>query len=567
MNNRSNDYILAKYDVSGIQSYIFATNRLRENAGASYQVTRVLEEFLPEAIEEEQTCLTDKSGNAEIGTKIGNTKTSVTAWENQDSLSMPDDECIQAEIIYIGGGNAVVLYRSEELCTRVSQNLSKRMAKECQGIYLAAACINSKLLNFKEDIDKLNQKLAENKRNMVRQPIFSPFPVVERDNAAHQPITHRIHYNEVNRPDEDITEIQYQKRGAYRQMQRWWSAEKASRRWSPSQDTQPNRQSRAFHKLYPKMEGGAGYDYPDEMYKLCRKQGDDSYIAVVHIDGNGMGQQVKEVLSAYEEYFQGVPAIRQKSKEISRLFSKAYEEVLRKLWRNSDLLIIDKERGGDKVFPLRPIILDGDDFTFLCMADLAIPIAAGFLTQLSEIQKGKKNAITACAGIAFVHSHFPFYQAYLIAEESCSRAKAKWYKEKRDKEQGTQESYLDFQVISESEIGAFDKDDHWKLRPYSVLGKDKVQKSGTLKYLYDTLKEMEENWPSNRLHKIYRAIQDGKEQVELLAKEFKSRGYQIDSLTGSCVWNESPLFDALEIRGMCQTTLLKEFMYIQDEVS
>ena len=50
MDSKSNTYILAKYDVSGIQQYIFATNRLRENVGASFQVTRILEEYLPEAI-------------------------------------------------------------------------------------------------------------------------------------------------------------------------------------------------------------------------------------------------------------------------------------------------------------------------------------------------------------------------------------------------------------------------------------------------------------------------------------------------------------------------------------
>ena len=52
--------------------------------------------------------------------------------------------------------------------------------------------------------------------------------------------------------------------------------------------------------------------------------------------------------------------------------------------------------------------MDGDDFTFICRAELAVPIAAGFMMKLLQMQDGEEKKITACGGIAFVHSHFPF---------------------------------------------------------------------------------------------------------------------------------------------------------------
>ncbi len=566
MEKKSNDYILAKYDVSGIQSYIFATNRLRENAGASYQVTRILEEFLPEAM---KGVLSDN----------GEVKTVITKWDRQDSLSLPEDEGIQAEIVYIGGGNAVVLYRTKEQYIKVGQNLGRKVAENCQGLYLAAACIDTKLIDFRSDMKRLDDRLAEYKQKMVRQPVMALFPVVERDHLSHHPITHSIRYEKVDKVSIDyLTEIQYQKRYAYEQIQTWRYEQIHGSQKARSENVGDQKErgqvgdssSYGFKWLYPEIGEGAEYAYPEEAEMLCRKTGEDSYVAVVHIDGNGMGAQVKEIMDTHMEYKKGVPLLRKKSKEIAMLFGKTYEEVLRKLWVHQNELVKESE-DGEKILPLRPILLDGDDFTFICTADLAIPIAAGFMGQLSLLQKEKSKKITACAGIAFVHSHFPFYEAYKIAEESCSRAKKKWYGEKQlRKERGNsedpEEGYLDFEVIKGSEIGAFQGDEEWQARPYAVREQIKEEEPGSLSILYEVLKKMED-WPSNRLHKIYHAMQRGEVEVDNLQREYQSRGYHIEKLAGNLNWQESPLFDALEVRGMCRLDILKEFLNIQEEVS
>ena len=77
MGNKKSDYVLAKFDVGGIQDYIFATNRLRENAGGSYQVTRIMEEFLLESFRE----AADQE-NVEV----------LLDWKLADRLRLPQDE-------------------------------------------------------------------------------------------------------------------------------------------------------------------------------------------------------------------------------------------------------------------------------------------------------------------------------------------------------------------------------------------------------------------------------------------------------------------------------------------
>ncbi|MDO4272601.1 MAG: hypothetical protein Q4D16_02945 [Eubacteriales bacterium] len=532
MNRKSDPYILAKFDVSGIQSYIFASNRLQENVGASCQVTRILEEFLPDSIKEEIIFPQDY----------------VLDWEKEDRLCILEKENLKAEIVYIGGGNAVVLFRGRQEFEKVSQSLGRKVAENCQGIYLVSAYVEkTELQNFKSDMEELGRNLAGIKADMIRQPVYSPFPVVEQDNMDHQPITRCYKYKKDGSGDKfesyvikNMTEMRYQK-------------------WKTYQWSRHNKDK----KMYPMLDKINNYDYPVEMEQLCSKNCENSYIAVVHIDGNGMGRQIQEVLNTETEYAVAVSVLRQKSKEITGIFKNAYRAVLLKLENHTKLLSRDDEERT--IFPLRPVILDGDDFTFLCAADLAIPIAAGFLNELSNCQKEENKKITACAGIAFVHSHFPFSEAYHIAEETCSRAKKKWYKERKEKNNCQDSSFLDFCVLKGSEVGGVQKHEEWQMRPYCVTVQNKRVRNDALVYLYDTIKAMEDKWPSNRLHRIYGAMLEGDEQMKLLQKEFLSRKYNIEELIQTDDWRNSSLYDALELRGLCRTELLEDLLNIQEK--
>lgn len=501
------NYILAKYDVSGIQDYIFTTNRLREIAGASYQVTRILEEYLVEALQEIAHVHQIKV---------------VTDWEGQKVL-LPDKEQVKAEIIYIGGGNAVVLFREIELFCQVGEILGKRLAAECQGIYLVTAYIQTGLDNFSEDWKALAQKMTAVKQNMIRQPLYSPFPVVEQEPLNHQPLTHRP---EEAGTQEWLTREQFQKREAYQKI-------KDCQRMSPKLD-------------WP-------YQYPEEMEALARCHGEDSQVALVHIDGNGMGERIRILLEEQSDYAAGITVIRRESKAIAMLFANTYQEILRKLGQD-----LEFEERKENRFPLRPILLDGDDFTFLCRAELAVPLVTGFMMKLMESQQQEQRKITACGGIVFMHSHFPFRVAYTIAEESCARAKQKWYANKCQKEKQERLCYLDFQVIKESEAELPGQECKWQQRPYVITLEPDKQNQDSLWRLHDTLAKMAA-WPSGRLHKIYQTMQGEASGMELLEREFTSRGYQISELALG-KWQNSPLFDALELQGMCRCDLLKKFL-------
>ena len=105
-------------------------------------------------------------------------------WSVEDKFSLPASENIKAEIIYIGGGNAVVLFRDHELFRKIGERMGMKAAENCQGLSLVVSYIETDLLDFAEDRKRLDDKMSKMKRNMIRQPVYSPFPVTEQDNAS-----------------------------------------------------------------------------------------------------------------------------------------------------------------------------------------------------------------------------------------------------------------------------------------------------------------------------------------------------------------------------------------------
>jgi len=129
-------------------------------------------------------------------------------------------------------------------------------------------------------------------------------------------------------------------------------------------------------------------------------------IAVIHADGNGLGQLIPKLsnISAF-------------SKSLNKATTEAYEEAKKKV-------------ENDKI---RKIILGGDDMTIICDANYALSFIQVFLEEFESRtekfikdqlkEKNIQHKLTACAGIAYCNEKYPFHYAVSLAEALCSATK------------------------------------------------------------------------------------------------------------------------------------------------
>lgn len=176
-----------------------------------------------------------------------------------------------------------------------------------------------------------------------------------------------------------------------------------------------------------------------------------SKVAVIHIDGNGVGGIMKELNSSKDRVAPGVfkakvgcdrddpDALRRFLRAVNKRLQNAVEHAFAAAWTRIDELSEhddDRAGRGHTVIPVVPVILGGDDVTVITSGDYALPFAAAYLRYYEEATgndpilcyltppKGQDTGpMTAAAGVAIVKRNFPFHIAYELAEKLVNRAK------------------------------------------------------------------------------------------------------------------------------------------------
>ena len=193
-----------------------------------------------------------------------------------------------------------------------------------------------------------------------------------------------------------------------------------------------------------------------------------SSVGVVHIDGNGVGAIMRDLGSAHskaqeagvcvsadEVHTDPDDALQAFIMVVNKRLDKTVKDAIALSWYDV------QELTPDSVVPIVPVLVGGDDVTVYTDGRFTIPFAEAYirhyeeLTEKDELLKqlavvaGAKKAgpLTASAGVAIVGRNFPFHIAYDLAEGLVSRGK------KLGKKKDTVPcSTIDFHVLRDATV-------------------------------------------------------------------------------------------------------------------
>ncbi len=387
-------FTLTTVDTSGIQPYIFGSNVLGHNVGASYLVDWITGGLIRQTLQ---------GLPGSIGTNI-------TQSDEPDSGLHIEAGQIDAELVYAGGGNTFILFRTRSLAEQFARTYTKQVLEEAPGLQIVLTHVSVRWdPETPEEGDILAQKVAEVIRGLGRKKrdgAHRTSPIQGRAVTADCQFTGLPAVGELPRSKQRqrlqrVSAEVHAKHGA---------VDKANKRLEEA----VKRQNRPYRFLYNFDEIGTKDEF--------------SYLAVVHIDGNGMGKRVKRIAQEHDSVTENrnyINAMRRFSRSIENASEQALQQTVAAL---VDAIDPEGKIGGkievsNKMLPFRPIVFGGDDATFVCDGRLGLALAEKYMQVLmaQELADGQKLSVRA--GIAIVKTHYPFARSYELAEALAKSAK------------------------------------------------------------------------------------------------------------------------------------------------
>jgi len=390
-------------DVGGIQPYVFGSNRMRENLGASQLVWEATEKWPAEVLQ-----------NLNLGFRSNLNEDGSL----DDSVRIEDGE-LDAEIVYTGGGNALILFSDEDNTSArcFTRELSRLALLRAPGLDITV--VHQHFDWAQSLVEAVNNAFKNGLFNAKASKKYST-PLLGLGVTACCQSTGLPAVGVTQRLGDDPPCL------ASAQTLGKWAAVSAAK-------------TRLNEEVADLL--GTRYAFPDAFDDLGRTEEEFSYIGVIHADGNDISKRVREIgekcKSDNRAYIKAMRGFSKNLKGAARCALTGALKQLIECIHDGEIvhtvdgeeiakIILKKDENNRFLLPFRPIVFGGDDLSFVCDGRIALSFTVKYLQEFEKAATnmlGGEGKATASAGVAIVKSHHPFAMTYKLAEELCSSAK------------------------------------------------------------------------------------------------------------------------------------------------
>lgn len=542
------------FDTRSIQKYIYSGNLLRTNIGASYIVDRIFFDILAETL---QKIYPNENFSSAKDTAWDSSQDTIAAWNTMKSCC----------VAYIGGGNALILFDAEQEDKRreVVKNFSLKLLATRPGLKIGVAFGELNIINGElnpADISALYAELKKNQNNI--------FPAV---NVPYSGLTLSC---EINGETANFCDT----RGMVKPGNeiRFYSMETAVKA-KMSAAANENLRER-FNKIFEVKNSAVrmdNFEFPTKIDELGQKDG-ENYFSIIHVDGNNMGVKFRGCKNLTER--------RRLSREIRRKTEGAFADLLLKIIaaKNSGLFNDVLKFENEKILPIRPLILGGDDVTFICPANMAILFTKTLMESLNattpkdapeHLTQEAARKMDCCAGIAILPTAYPFFRGYELAEQLCDAAKESMRNSK------TNSSWLDFAILHGEQAPTLEQireREYTGARGNLHFGPYQIGNEKKSRYDIENLLSCTAQFPyvmsHGKIKELRFILQRGKSETEKFLKQLENQGQALPKVPAweTCItdllWSagnepRTPYVDAIELMDFYISEVAEQWQNLQ----
>ncbi|MBF2056632.1 MAG: hypothetical protein IGQ45_05270 [Cyanobacterium sp. T60_A2020_053] len=420
---------LVLIETSGNQNFIFATNKLKENIGASELTYRVGTQWLSEIIG-------NITNNSELQKWQDGDSFRKTLLEVKDNPPIENDDS-EVEIINAVSGKALLITKKEDTAKDIITQINLKCLQQAPSIDVCGVYVKFDWHNpIQNAVKEVYEKLDEAKSQLLSPQFrFLKLPIIVDCNTSGLPASHL----ETN-PENDKIPL---------------SAGSFAKRNNADDSLQRMNQ----------LIQESSLKFPSNTNDL-EKSFTPEWLGIVHADGNGLGQIFLNFYKYANNNRDYIDKLRRFSLALDLCTQNAFQEAI-KVFEDDGKRKIKKNK-IKKVLPVIPLVLGGDDLTVVCDGKKALEFTQKFLLAfeketardnlqdvgniIKEISEKalQSEGLSACAGIAIVKPHFPFSVGYDLAESLLKSAKTVKNNVQDEANNTVSCSALDFHIVYDS---------------------------------------------------------------------------------------------------------------------